>query len=122
MMRAHIAQTSWNFFEILGMHPVLGRTFSAGEDTQGRNAVAVIGYGLWQRMFAGNERAIGATVRVGGAPLTIIGVAPAGFSFPDNTVLWKAADFNAGNSGWRTIARLKAAAVGRKRRRPLVPR
>ena len=44
--RAHAAMTSWNFFSVLGVQPVLGRAFNAGEDTSGRNAVAVISYGL----------------------------------------------------------------------------
>ncbi len=107
MVRAHVAQTSWNFFSMLGTQPVLGRGFSAEEDTRGRNAVAVIGYGLWQQMFAGDRRVLGSLIRLNGMPLTIIGVAPAGFDYPSNTVLWKAADFTPGNNGWETIARLK---------------
>jgi putative ABC transport system permease protein len=107
IVRAHIAQTSWNFFKLLGVQPVLGRTFNPDEDTHGRNAVAVIGYGLWQQMFAGNERVLGSTLRVLGMPITIIGVAPSGFSYPGDTVLWKAAEFGPGNNGWQAVARLK---------------
>ena len=93
IQRAHIAQTSWNFFSILGTQPVLGRGFKAGEDTPGHNEIAVIGYGLWQQMFAGERRVLGSTIRIDGMPLTIIGVAPLGFGYPSNTVLWKAAKF-----------------------------
>ena len=107
IVRAHVAQTSWNFFSMLGTQPVLGRGFSAGEDTRGRNAAAVIGYGLWQQMFAGDGRALGSVIHVNGMPLTIIGVALTGFDYPNKTVLWKAADFTPGNNGWETIARLK---------------
>lgn len=106
-VRAHVAQTSWNFFSIFGTQPILGRGFRPEEDTLGRNAVAVIGYGLWQQLFAGDRRALGSTIRVDGIPLTIIGVAPPGFEYPSNTVLWKAAAFSPGNNGWETIARLK---------------
>jgi putative ABC transport system permease protein len=105
--RAHISQTSWNFFSILGTEPVLGRGFRDGEDTSGHNAVAVISYGLWQELFAGNQRVLGSTIRENGLPLSIIGVAPRGFDFPSNTALWKAADYSPGNNGWETIARLK---------------
>ncbi len=105
--RAHVAQASWNFFSILGAQPVLGRTFRSDEDTPGNNAVAVIGYGLWQELFAGDPRALGATIRVDGFPLAIIGVAPPGFDYPHGAVLWKAAAFSPGNNGWETIARLK---------------
>ncbi|MGB8521368.1 MAG: ABC transporter permease [Candidatus Acidiferrales bacterium] len=106
-VRAHISCTSWNFFAILGAQPVMGRFFRDGEDAPGNNAVAVISYGLWQQLFAGDQRVLGSTLRVNGVPLTIVGVAPAGFSYPSNTDLWKAADYSPGNNGWETIARLK---------------
>lgn len=102
-----MAQTSWNFFSLLGVNPVLGRSFSKGDDTRGHNAVAVISYELWQQHFAGNQRALGSTIRVNGMPLTIIGVTPPSFEYPNKAVLWKAADFTPGNNGWKTIARLK---------------
>lgn len=107
VVRAHIAQTSWNFFSLLGTRPVLGRAFRPGDDTKGRNANAVIGYGLWQQLYAGDPRVLGSTIRVNGMPLTIVGVAPPGFEYPARTVLWKAADFSPGNNGWETVARLK---------------
>ncbi len=107
IVRANVAQTSWNFFSLLGTHLVLGRGFRTGEDTPGRNAIAVIGYGLWQQLFAGDRRVLGSTIRVNGMPLTIIGVAPPGFDYPSKAVLWKAAGFAPGNNGWETIARLK---------------
>ncbi len=106
-MRAHVAQVSWNFFSMLGVRPVLGRAFGAEEDIPGRNQLAVIGYGLWQQLFAGDRKAFGATIRVDGLPLTIVGVAPAEFDFPRGAVLWKTAAFSPGNNGWETVARLK---------------
>jgi putative ABC transport system permease protein len=112
--RAHVAQASWNFFSVLGTQPVLGRAFAPGEDVDGtgwgplgRNAVAVISYGLWQELFAGDQRILGSTIRVDGKPLTVIGVAPPGFDYPVKTVLWKPAAFSPGNNGWETVARLK---------------
>src|SRR5580704_3478697 len=106
-MRAHISYTSWNFFSLLGTQPAIGRWFKDGEDSPGNNAVAIISYGLWQQLFAGDRRAVGSTLRVDGVPLTVVGVAPAGFNYPSNTDLWKAADYSPGNTGWETIARLK---------------
>jgi putative ABC transport system permease protein len=113
-MRAHVAQTSWNFFSVLGTQPVLGSGFSADEDVDGtgwglpgRNAVAVISYGLWQQLFNDGPRALGSTIRIDGIPLTIVGVAPAGFDYPGKAVLWKPAAFSPGNNGWGTVARLK---------------
>lgn len=73
--RAHVAQTSWNFFSVLGTQPILGRGFASDEEvegtgwgTPGRNAVAVIGYGLWQHIFGGDPRVLGSTIRVDGHP------------------------------------------------------
>ena len=112
--RAHVVQASSNFFSVLGTQPVLGRGFAPGDDVDGRgwgppgrNAVAVIGFGLWQELFAGDPRALGSTIRVDGNPLTIIGVAPPGFDYPGKTVVWKPAAFAPGNNGWETIASLK---------------
>jgi putative ABC transport system permease protein len=112
--RAHVAQTSWNFFSVLGTQPVLGSGFAADEEVDGtgwglpgRNAVAVIGYGLWQQLFGGDPKALGATIRIDGTPLTVVGVAPPGFDYPGKAVLWKPAAFSPGNNGWGSIARLK---------------
>ena len=81
--RAHVAQVSWNFFSLLGTQPILGRAFAAGEEVEGNgwgtpgpNAVAVISFGLWQSLYAGEARALGSIVRIDGNPLAIIGVAP----------------------------------------------
>ena len=61
--RAHVVQASSNFFSVLGTQPVLGRGFAHGDDVDGRgwgrpgrNAVAVISYGLWQALFAGDVK------------------------------------------------------------------
>jgi putative ABC transport system permease protein len=112
--RVHVAQTSWNFFSVLGAQPVLGRGFASDDDVDatgwglpGRNAVAVISYGLWQQVFGANPRALGATFRLDGNPVTVIGVAPPDFDFPHRAVLWKPAAFSPGNNGWGTVARLK---------------
>jgi predicted permease len=71
---------SANYFDAIGVHPILGRAFEPGEDT-GRNAhpVTVISYQLWQRRFKGDPQIIGKTQRLNGVVHTIIGVAPEGF-------------------------------------------
>jgi putative ABC transport system permease protein len=112
--RAHVAQTSWNFFSVLGTQPVLGTGFAPQDEVDGtgwglpgRNAVAVIGYGLWQELFGGEPKVLGSTIRIDGIPLTVVGVAPPGFDYPGKAVLWKPAAFSPGNNGWGTVARLK---------------
>jgi putative ABC transport system permease protein len=112
--RIHVAQTSSNFFDVLGLQPVFGRGFAPEDDVNGtgwglpgRNAVAVIGYGLWQQLFGGDPGVLGARIRIDGNPLTVIGIAPPGFDFPGGSVLWKPAAFSPGNNGWATVARLR---------------
>ena len=68
-----------NYFETLGLAPVLGRFPGANEDrSPGSDPVIVIGYGMWQRRFGGSLSAIGRLIYVNERPFTIIGVAPSG--------------------------------------------
>src|SRR6266403_995881 len=71
---------SANYFDAIGVHPILGRGFEPGEDT-GRNAhpVTVISYQLWQGRFKGDPQIIGQTQRLNGVLHTIVGVMPEGF-------------------------------------------
>jgi len=71
---------SANYFDAIGVHPILGRGFLAGEDV-GRNAhpVTVISYQLWQSRFKGDPQIIGKTQRLDNVLHTIVGVAPEGF-------------------------------------------
>jgi len=112
--RVHLAQTSWNFFSVLGTQPIFGRGFAPENEADapgfglpGRNAEVVISYGLWQQVFAADAKALGATIRLNGNPFTVIGVAPPRFDFPHKAVIWKPAAFSPGNNGWSTVARLK---------------
>src|SRR5258707_2957731 len=71
---------SANYFDAIGVHPILGRGFEPGEDV-GRNAhpVTVISYQLWQRRFKGDSQIFGKTQRLNNVLHTIVGVAPEGF-------------------------------------------
>jgi predicted permease len=81
-------KVSGNFFEMLGVAPLLGRTFSRDESQRGDNCV-VLSYGFWQRRFAPNKAVLGRTLRLDNQSATIIGVMPASFQFPDKTTqLW----------------------------------
>ncbi len=61
------ARVSASFFDVLGVHAALGRTFTPAEDKTGAPAVAVIGRGYWTRRFAGKPEAIGASLTLNGA-------------------------------------------------------
>jgi putative ABC transport system permease protein len=71
---------SGNYFDVLNLQPVVGRLISPQDEPQvGEAAVAVLSYDYWQSAFGGDQNVVGRTLTVNGAPVTIIGVAPAGF-------------------------------------------
>jgi predicted permease len=68
---------SGNYFELLGVNPIKGRTFLPEEDqTPGTHPVAVISHGFWQRRFNSNPAVIGQTITLNHQSLTVIGIAP----------------------------------------------
>lgn len=77
-----LTQGSDNLFDVFGVNPILGRTFSPGEDQPGKNNVVVLSYEVWQQDFGGAQDAVGRTVRLDGLPYSVIGVMPAGFRYP----------------------------------------
>ena len=82
------ARVSAGFFDVMGIPPQLGRNFRTEEDAPGRDLVAVISHGLWQRRLGGRSTVLGDTVLVNGRSHVIVGVAPEGFDFPRNTEIW----------------------------------
>jgi putative ABC transport system permease protein len=82
------ALVSADFFRVLGLVPTSGRYFLEGEDTPGRDRVAVIGHGLWQRRFGGDPSVLGRSLTVDGRPLTIVGIASPGLRYPEEAELW----------------------------------
>ena len=111
--RVQGALVSWDLFDLLQVKPALGRTFRAEEDTPGKDAVIVLSHGLWQRRFDGSPKALGQSVTLNGAPVTVIGVMPAGFTFAGESEFWRplaldAARATRGGHFLGVIARLKA--------------
>jgi predicted permease len=76
-----------NFFDILQVHALLGRTFMPEDGVQGHDNVAVLTYALWQDLFHGDPTVIGTTIRLGDVSRQVVGVLPADFHFPSGTVL-----------------------------------
>src|SRR5690242_3957829 len=72
---------SSDFFSVLGVNPVLGRSFSTGEDRIGAAPVAMISAGFWKRKFASDPGVLGKTLSLDGRDFAIVGVVPAGFNF-----------------------------------------
>ncbi len=76
-----IRQVSASFLQVLGVQPILGRSFTAEEDQRGAAPVAIIDYSLWQQRFGGRREAIGSRLVLNGNGYTVVGVLPAGFRF-----------------------------------------
>ena len=70
-----------NFFDVLGMKPIMGRNFLPGEDQPGHDVV-IISHSLWQRRFGGDPNILSKTITVNGTVCSIIGVMPEHFNFP----------------------------------------
>jgi putative ABC transport system permease protein len=77
-----------DYLTTLGVKPVAGRVFTAEEDRPNGPAVALIGYGLWQRRFGGQPRVIGQSLNLEGRGHTIVGVLPSGFDLPFAAEVW----------------------------------
>jgi len=80
-----------NFFRTLGVVPVAGRDFYAGEDQPGAAKSVILSYPAWQRRYAGSKDAIGKAIVLSGVPMTIVGVLPDGFQFArrNNAEFWE---------------------------------
>ncbi len=88
-LRIQGARVSPNLFDLLGVRPTIGRTFSTDEAERGERVI-VIGYQLWQRLFGGLPEAVGSTLDVEGSPAQVVGVMPADFRFPNkDTQVWE---------------------------------
>lgn len=117
-----------NLFRLLGVQPVLGRDFVDSDAQKGAADVTLLSYAGWQTLLGGNPNAVGQTLRIGGRPVTIIGVLPQGIQFPQialspnisfqestrSAMLFEALtpsarDLSAdmGNFNYKSIARLK---------------
>ena len=105
------------FFSVLGVQPVLGRAFVPEDDkpatfNEGRGTVAIISHGLWKRRFGSDPAIVGKQVVMKSRPLTVIGVMPPGFEYPEQTQIWVNSAVNLSeeprdNRAWSAIARLK---------------
>ncbi|MGB7191733.1 MAG: ABC transporter permease, partial [Acidobacteriaceae bacterium] len=81
----HVTQ---RYFALFGAPVILGRTFTAQEDSPNGGHVAVISYGLWQRRFGGDRHIVGKALMLGNEPYTIVGVVGKSFSTDPSADLW----------------------------------
>ncbi|MBX3277593.1 MAG: ABC transporter permease [Acidobacteria bacterium] len=99
--RVRGAMTSSDLFPMLGVSPIIGRTFNADEERAGALA-AILGHGLWQRRFNSDPGIVGQPITINGESFTVVGVMPASFEFPiqsERAELWISAGIDAGGAG-----------------------
>jgi predicted permease len=117
--RVEVLLTSGNYFDLLGVHAALGRTFSARDEIPGIATVAVISDGLWRRGFGADPQMIGRTLRIDEDVYEVVGVMPPTFRHPSVTLEtdvevwapagWKASPFQSPGYSVRFVA----SAIGR---------
>jgi len=119
------SQVTANLFPLLGVSPILGRNFTAEEDRPGGPRVVLIGYGLWQRHFAGDPAIVGREIWLNNQKYTVLGVMPRGITLPEKSELWL--PMALGPREWadrgfhylRVFARLKPAVTQAQARREM---
>ena len=77
-----------NYFDLMGVKPVLGRTFEPAENVVGGPDVTILSYELWQQRFGGSPQVLGKTLRLNSKSFTIVGVMPSSFGAVSHTNLW----------------------------------
>jgi putative ABC transport system permease protein len=105
--------TSSGLFPVLGVRPVLGRTFLPDDDRREGPATAILSYELWQRSFGGDPEVIGRSLTIDSFDrrhYQVIGVMPRGFGFPDGCELWLPAGWMGISMDRRTAAWLEVIA------------
>jgi predicted permease len=82
------AVITYDFPRVLGVSPILGRTFTPDEDRPHGPPVVLVSSALWKSRFGGDPNVIGRTLRIDGTARTIVGVLPSEASFPQDALLW----------------------------------
>ena len=111
----HAGRVSARFFEVLGIHPLLGRGFTTEEDTPNGSAAAVLGYSVWQTAFGGSPSILGQRILLKGEPYTVVGVLPRNAVTPLNADLYTALKPSrtgeGGGTNYDAILRLRDSAT-----------
>ena len=82
--RVRAEMVSANFFDVLGVKPVLGRDFTAQDDHGGAAPVALLSEGFWKRKFGAARKIVGQSIDLNGTSYTVLGIIPANFYFSGN--------------------------------------
>ena len=89
--RLNFAGASADFFDAVGVRPLLGRGFEPADDAPHAAPVIVLNHGAWVRRFGGDPSIVGQSLRLDGEPVQVVGVAPRGFDYPHGAEYWQPA-------------------------------
>ena len=113
-------QATPSLFRLLGVGPVIGRTFGEEDGEVGNDQKIILSHGLWQDLYAGSSSALEGEIRLSGRPFKVVGVMPLDFLFVDPEVrFWTPVAFsdedrsddNRHSNNWRNVGRLKPGAT-----------
>ncbi len=110
----HAGRVSAHYFDVLAIHPIIGRTFSDPEDLPHGAKTAILSYGLWRNVFGSDPNVSGKDILLKGEPYTVVGVLPDGASIPLDadlyTALQASSDGEGGGTNFDLITRLRDGA------------
>jgi putative ABC transport system permease protein len=86
--RVRTAWVSSEYFKVLGVQPMAGRSFLPEESKEGGAVAALVSYGYWQRYLGGRTDFNNLKINVDGPAFTVVGVMPPGFAYPRETEIW----------------------------------
>lgn len=110
--RTMVTAASRDFFNVLRVQPMLGRMFAPEEQRFGAPLVALVRYGYWKQYLGGNTDLSSLKLTLESRPVSVIGILPAGFDFPDGSEVWVPREIyerypSRTAHNWRAIARLR---------------
>ena len=103
------AEVSSSLFPLLGVNSVQGRTFVPEEEAAPKNKVVLLSHRLWSSRFAADSTVLGRSISLDGQFFTVVGIMPAGFTFPNESDFWVPLSLtaDASNASLQFLARLK---------------
>lgn len=110
--RTMVALASRGFFETLGIQPILGRAFTPEDHRFGAPVVALVRYGYWRQYLGGNSDLASLHLNIDNRPVSVVGILPAGFDFPEASEIWIPREVyerypSRTAHNWHVIARLR---------------
>ena len=95
------ARVTSSTFDLVGVEPILGRVFTSEDDFRPDRNVVVIGYDVWRNRYDSDPNIVGRTLRLDARPVTVIGVMPENFRFPDSQEMWMPIEVDPASLGRR---------------------